>query len=160
MFLGYYLPTPEGYIISFKYNKPRVMKPKKHRCGYRTVTLQIPGGLNRTFYIHRLVYEFWKERIPKGMQINHIDGNKTNNNLNNLELVSRKDNMKHAQEMGLLVVGEDSYLSKLKESQVIEILKSEKDTKILSENYNILQKQIRNIKNGKSWKHVYEKFKR
>ena len=45
---------------------------------------------------HRIIYETFNEFIPDNMQINHIDGNKLNNKLENLELVTRSENMVHS----------------------------------------------------------------
>jgi hypothetical protein len=46
--------------------------------------------------VHRAVYMFFYGEIPDGMQINHKDGNKLNNAISNLELVTPKDNILHA----------------------------------------------------------------
>lgn len=46
--------------------------------------------------IHRLVYRYFKGEIPNGMVINHLDGNKRNNHIDNLELTTQSENIKHA----------------------------------------------------------------
>lgn len=51
--------------------------------------------------IHRLVWLVYNGLINEGYQINHIDGNKLNNSLTNLELTTPSDNAKHAIENGL-----------------------------------------------------------
>jgi hypothetical protein len=53
-------------------------------------------------YVHRLVYESFRGPIPDGLEINHIDGNKKNNSLENLEAVTRKQNLHHA----VMLIGE------------------------------------------------------
>ncbi len=68
--------------------------------GYKTVNLWI-NNKGKTFYIHRLVFEAFIGTIPKQLEINHIDGNKENNNLINLELVTRAENIQHAYKNGL-----------------------------------------------------------
>ena len=56
----------------------------------------IDGYSGKKYRKHRLVWELYnKRRIPKGMVINHIDGNKLNNNPNNLEITTVKRNTKH-----------------------------------------------------------------
>lgn len=50
---------------------------------------------------HRHIYEAFYGRIPEGYQINHKDGNKTNNKLNNLELMTNSENTKHGYDNGL-----------------------------------------------------------
>ena len=67
--------------------------------GYIKVGLWMDGN-GTTKAVHRLVAEtFLKQKI--GFDVNHIDGDKTNNNVDNLEWVSRSDNMKHAYRIGL-----------------------------------------------------------
>lgn len=55
----------------------------------------------KTYYVHRVVYELFVGPIPKGYDINHIDGNKFNNNVCNLEAVTRSENQNHAFRTGL-----------------------------------------------------------
>lgn len=50
-----------------------------------------------SFLVHSIIYDLFGERVlEKNEQINHKDGNKQNNNINNLEAISRSDNMKHS----------------------------------------------------------------
>lgn len=64
--------------------------------GYLRLTLQIPGvGLVQTM-AHRVVWEATNGPIPDGLQINHKDLSKTNNRLDNLEVVTGSENMRHA----------------------------------------------------------------
>lgn len=51
--------------------------------------------------VHRLVYRYFKGEIPKKMVINHLDGNKKNNHIDNLELTTQSENIKHAYRSGL-----------------------------------------------------------
>lgn len=64
----------------------------------RSVSLKSNGYLR--FYIHRLVYEAWVSNIPKGYDIDHINGIKTDNRVSNLRAVSRSENLKHNYELG------------------------------------------------------------
>lgn len=52
-------------------------------------------------YVHRLVFLAWSGPIPEGMQVDHIDGDKLNNSIENLELVSPSENTKRAVANGL-----------------------------------------------------------
>lgn len=53
-------------------------------------------ALTRTMVVHRLVWLVFRGKIPKGYVINHIDGNKRNNKLTNLEMITHAQNIQHA----------------------------------------------------------------
>jgi hypothetical protein len=79
----------------------RILKPKKGYC-YAVVTLCNGNGKTKNHYVHRLVAYAFLYNVKE--QVNHIDGNKLNNHLDNLEWVSQSENMKHAHNTGLLKV--------------------------------------------------------
>ena len=66
--------------------------------GYFNITLSQIGLQRKTIDVHRFVFECIKGDIPGGMQINHIDSNRQNNCIKNLELMTRSENTKHARE--------------------------------------------------------------
>ena len=77
-----------------------IRSPGVKSSGYHQVALYKNGkATNRS--VHRLVVEAFIGKIPKGMEVNHKDGNKLNNQLDNLEIVTKSENMKHAIQMGL-----------------------------------------------------------
>ena len=63
--------------------------------GYMFVRL-MQNGKRKNKYVHRLVYETFVGKIPKGFEINHINHNKSDNRLCNLELVSHSENVRKA----------------------------------------------------------------
>ena len=73
--------------------------------GYEQTTVQI-NKVSKHIFVHRAVYESFKGAIPIGMQINHIDGNKLNNTLSNLEVVTPQENIDHSWHIGLRKVGD------------------------------------------------------
>lgn len=83
-----------------KYSLPHKLTPKLDKHGYHKVTLSVNHKLYyRT--VHRLVAETFIPN-PCGLpQVNHKDGDKTNNSVDNLEWVSPRDNVNHAHSMGL-----------------------------------------------------------
>jgi len=76
-----------GRILAPQYNKPG---------GYLRVNIN-----GKHHYIHRLVANAFYDGDHSNMDVNHRDGNKENNNLVNLELTTRKQNIRHAWDNGL-----------------------------------------------------------
>lgn len=74
--------------------------PKKSSGGYYAVDLY-KNGKRTTARIHRLVGQAYVENPDNKAQINHIDGDKSNNDYRNLEWVTPKENMEHAMSHGL-----------------------------------------------------------
>lgn len=71
--------------------------------GYKYISIS-KNNISKKFYVHRIMAEaFVKNEKPDVMTfVNHIDGNKLNNDARNLEWVTRVQNIKHASETGLL----------------------------------------------------------
>lgn len=65
-------------------------------CGYLALTLQMPDGTIHSIMAHRIIWEWANGPIPEGMQINHKDLNKQNNRIDNLELATNLENMRHS----------------------------------------------------------------
>lgn len=83
--------TYDGRVWSFKRNK--WMKPRVDKDGYYQIGLYNNEGEQKWFYLHRAEYEAVSGKpIPEGMQVNHIDENKTNNHFDNLNLMTPKEN--------------------------------------------------------------------
>jgi len=117
-------------VVDFGNNKRKIggtcLKPKTKKNGYLEVNPYI-NKVGKSRYVHRLVAEAWLGVIVDKMTINHKDGNKQNNTVSNLEIVSMSDNLKHSYRLGLreplCIRGSDSVLSKLTESLVIKMRK-------------------------------------
>ena len=70
------------------------------RTGYAFVHLY-SGGSYKNKYVHRLVAEVFCDRVQNKNEVNHIDGDKLNNNYENLEWCNRSENISHAFRTGL-----------------------------------------------------------
>lgn len=64
--------------------------------GYKMVTFRRPGGEQQKVYVHRLVAETFIEKPDGCNVVNHLDADKTNNRIDNLEWTTRSGNMSHA----------------------------------------------------------------
>ena len=109
--------TASGAVWSRKYGTWRELKLQKHpKTGYWYLELQI-GSVGKTFLVHRLIASAFYGPCPDGFEVNHKDGNKDNNSRNNLEYLPQLDNLKHAWDTGLIVVGKP----KLTLEQIVQV---------------------------------------
>lgn len=77
--------------IGIRLYKGRILMLQKNHDGYIHVVLS-KDSKQTTLNVHRLVYEAFNGKIPEGMQVNHIDEDKSNNRLENLNLMTPKEN--------------------------------------------------------------------
>lgn len=97
---GIYQVSDFGRIKSLKFMKEKILKLKKTSGGYLHVLLY-KDGKNKDHRAHRLVAQSFIPNPENKPEVNHIDGNKENNNINNLEWVTGTENKKHAYKIGL-----------------------------------------------------------
>src|SRR5687767_12936805 len=97
-FEGEYSVNPSGVVWSHKRSK--MMRLMDNGTGYKRVALR-SGGSCRYLYVHRLVAQAFLENHKELPEVNHKDGDKANNNVNNLEWCTRRENVEHAIRTGL-----------------------------------------------------------
>jgi len=139
--------------------KGKCLSPKLTPSGYYKVNLY-KDHIQKTFSIHQLVANEFIPNKENKKGVNHIDGNKLNNRLNNLEWATDLENMTHAIKNGLVNnAGEHNGFSKLTDSQVLEIDQllstntiQQKDIAIL---FNVSKMTISLIKHRKRWMHLF-----
>lgn len=81
--------------------RQRILKSNKMKNGYLSVSLRQEDGSYKLVYVHRLVAETYLPNPENKSDVNHKDGNKLNNHLDNLEWATRSENLKHAYNIGL-----------------------------------------------------------
>lgn len=110
-----YYATTDGEVISFK-KQPKFIIQCNHGRGY-TQFMVCEKGKTKSYLTHRFVYETFFGEIPEGMQIHHIDHDKQNNTLDNLQMVTDEENKLHAKLAGRKTGGlrHKKYLKKTKE---------------------------------------------
>lgn len=99
-FEGLYEVSNKGRVRSFYTREAKVLKPSINKDGYLKAGLSKDGKMYLKS-IHRLVASAFIPNIGDKPQVNHIDGDKTNNTVDNLEWVTCKENIQHAWNTGL-----------------------------------------------------------
>jgi hypothetical protein len=107
---GYYEVNETGEIRSLhKRNYSQILHQRIDRAGYYTVRLN-KKGKTYTHWVHRLIGATFIPNSAGKQYINHKNGNKLNNSLENLEWVSHSENIFHAYDKGLLKRAKNSSL--------------------------------------------------
>jgi hypothetical protein len=113
-----------GKVRSF--NKNRELNLHTNGKGYLSVSLW-DGQRSVRKYIHRLVAEIFIPNPNNYLEVNHIDGDKTNNHYQNLEWCTRQQNVRHAYESGLY----DNFMDQVKERQQLWVGLTNSSRKVL-----------------------------
>lgn len=159
-FSGFYEISKSGVVISLARNgtvgKDREVKATVGTNGYLKVSLRC-NGVRFTRNIHRLLAVTFIPNPNNLPCVNHIDGDKLNNKLENLEWVSYAKNIKHAYDNGLTVAAKGEARSILKNEDVLEIVKLKNSgftLKTIAEKFNISASTVSDIVNGRTWRHI------
>lgn len=136
--------------------KPEVdLRPKRNYLSIRICNKE--GKYFRTG-IHRLVAQAFIPNPENKPEVNHIDGNKQNNHVSNLEWTTRSENEKHAYDSGLhCKKGEKNSMAKLTEREVLEIrylYEQGESIENLTNKYSITFSGIYNVIKRVTWKHI------
>lgn len=154
-----------SYIVN-KYGDIRQRRTRKklnysiNKKGYYICDIN-----SRKQFVHRVVAKTFIENIdPNKNVINHKDGNKKNNNIDNLEWVTIAENNKHARLNGLVkplkyygidYSGENNNSAKLTKKNVISIKERlHLPNSVLAKEFNVSISTISGIRNGRTWKNI------
>lgn len=131
-----------------------------HNKGYVGNSLIRQDGSNKLYLRHRLVLQTFKpiENYAE-MQVNHIDGIKTHNYVENLEWCTNQENRIHACKNGLAarLKGETNPFHKLTEQEVLEMiddLQNHIPYSVLVEKYNCSKSTVSAVKNKRNWSYL------
>ncbi len=151
----YRCKTKHGFPYKYKDCEPRLIRTENN--GYIWIQYWYRGKRIRV-HGHRLVWTYFNGEIPLGKETNHKNGIRNDNRLENLEIITHRENTLHAlnilkREFG--VKGEDCTFSKLKEEDIKEIrrLRSEENMSQfqISKIFSVSEQNIGHIVNRKTW---------
>ena len=154
-----YCINEDGLILNVRTRG--VIRPSISKKGY----LQVCLTNKNTYSIHRLAALTFIENKENKTEVNHIDGNKLNNHISNLEWNTTQENLEHKRinnlgktlKAKLSATGENNSQAKLKENEVLYIRENaivRKDAIRLSNELNVSIATIYDIKNKRSWSHI------
>lgn len=153
---GLYQVSNLGRVKSFHKNKEMILKSFKNRCGYHQVDL-FKNKKGKTITNHSLVMQMFRlEEKFNYTEINHIDGNKENNSVYNLEWCTRSYNIKHAYENGLKSSKDENNSNAKINKKIASIIRIAYKNKYftqkeLSELFDINTRSISNVILYKTW---------
>lgn len=144
----------QDFRIVTKRKKEKILKPINCPSygSYNRLRVSLSKPLKKAegFYVHRLVWMAFNGEIPKGKVINHIDFNPMNNDLQNLEVVSHRENMAHSARGGRWI----KKITHLTETDILVIRKSERKWRVIGRLFNIKESHVGDIKRGRAYSWV------
>ena len=150
----YYI-NEKGQIYSKLSNK--ILSGSLDKDGYVRISLKTEDNKQKTIKLHRiLLITFNPVKNYQYLQVNHIDGNKTNNTLDNLEWCSCKKNIEHAFDIGLRTGKEHSILQEKDVIKICKLLEEGYEPKMIAiklfpDDITKYTSMIQDIKRGKNW---------
>lgn len=159
-FLGFYKISKNGDVLSISRNgkigKDTIIKPTIGTNGYLKVLLRC-NGQRYTRNIHRLIAINFIGNVGNLPCVNHIDGDKLNNSISNLEWVSYSRNAKHAYDNSLTKPATGESRSNLSNEDVMNIVDCKLKgltLKSISEKFGISPSTVSDIVLGRTWSHL------
>ena len=152
---------PDGYIVmlkdrnQYKYYdvKPRRLGTKD-KLGYWRLSLTV-NYKKKVIFAHRMIWQYHYGDIPEGLEINHKNGIKHDNRIENLEIVTHSENAIHSANVLGKVLKNNRKLTNKQIIKIREIYIPYKITALsLANKYNVTETQIFNIVKRKCWAEI------
>lgn len=134
--------------------EPRILKFKRDKDGYRSVSLHQKGRGGRDYRVHQLVCAAFNGPRPNGALCLHNDGDNDNNRPDNLRWGTAKQNSDDSKDHGTWVHGRKTNTARLTEDDVRYVRSSADGHSTLAKKYDVTPCAIWHIRAGRTWKHV------
>lgn len=134
----------------------KILKASKDGGGYKQVGLT-RNNVRKSHHIHRLVAEAFLGPRPERADVNHKNGIKIDNRVENLEYCSRKENQRHAVKIGIQKVGSARHNSRFTEAEVLQMRQMAHGGQLyatIARRFDVNPRMVRKICIGEAWKHV------
>lgn len=135
----------------------KIMKTPSDGKGYAHFNAR-KNGRTKTLWVHIVMMEAFVGPRPENNDIRHLDGNPSNNSLENLSYGTRAQNIGDAKKHGTFPVLEKRPGAKLTTQKAIEIAKSEETADVLAARYGVGTQAITDIRSGRNWVDVTRPF--
>lgn len=154
-----YIITDCGKVFN---SKGWQMKFRVNGAGYAQLGIRMLDGQRKFFVLHRLVAAAFIDNPENKPHVNHIDGNKLNNHVSNLEWCTPKENMYHAVHVLGQGVGDNNgnrVISSVQAEQICKLLELGHTNYEIAEAMEITLGIVTTIRSGKCWKNISSKYK-
>jgi HNH endonuclease len=161
---SYLIPNKDGSIMRCKNadkdgnlltNEYRLVTQQIHKKSGRVYFNATWRGFTKSLLVNRVIALRYLPNPLNLPVVNHIDGNKENNALTNLEWSTGSDNERHAHRTGLKTGrGSSNSNAKLTSAQVLAIRQSQENVSSIADTFGVAKSTIINILSRKTWKHI------
>lgn len=157
-----YLVSKEGVIKNAVTGNTLSQKVNEH--GYHTVSVfDNTSSKYKTVKVHRLVAQTYVPNPDGKREVNHIDCNKSNNSVVNLEWVTSQENKAHAYEHGLYdaCIGENHHNTNMSNDEVhlvCSLMEQGYRNKDICDQLSLEKHIVADIRSGRKWKHISKEY--
>jgi hypothetical protein len=147
-----YRVSADGRVWSDKHH--RVLRPATNKPGYQFVNLR-RNGKQEPWSVSRLVAFAFLGRIPDGLVVDHINGDKTDNRAENLRIIDRSANTSHFRRQR---EADGLHGAKFTEAEILEVRALLRDGKLsraeIQARFGMSQSYLSAVATGKAWRHA------
>ena len=153
---GFYEVSSLGRVRSYHGREVKVLRGQVQWTGYERTVLQ-KNGIRKEYQTHRLVAAAFVGSRPDGWDVNHKSNIRNDNRAENLEYLTRRDNIEYQRTCGTLALGERNGNAKLDRFKVLEIRRrhalGENRTKLAAE-FGVTKYNITKVVSRENWASV------